>query len=1100
MAAKKGDITLKHGGNPGSSCSYIAGTGHVTLKNLNFVVENYKSHKVFDFEYKAPTAGAEAQTSQLDIINCTVDASGLRTAAVLAAEGKTNYLTAETETKTLDNGNTAVYYKPLLTTSMTGGTTGQPTFPMIHAGHSLKLNVTDSTVTLGTDFLTTASADWLNVDVTLTNSTLDGSAFSSYVRRVEEKDASGKVVKTYLEDDQKGGSYNPAFFALTNQGTTTLTMTDSTAKCSSTMLTVAGQTSTVSLTNSKLIGTRASDFSPTQKQKTYLFGAKDTVQSGSFTATDSELAWSWRGFVISDGSTAPETVTLSFDTCRFRLPNIKLGGGDGFAIGRAINYMTVKNSVLEFDNAVLDADGQETGEARDFDLGYLSASCRGDVNHLTMENNLIALRYEAPNAWITYYNATKTDMTWLPSVTESRLAAELTWRSLDEGVAYPYLYGSRTAVALWADKYEACGYTTASSNFSGGKLGGGALGEAVESKWGKSTHGAQGDNKYYKFYYENSQFTDKNWQTGKVPTDAFFAIPISHGAETAPLLTYTDCEYFTVDFELMTESDFISLTIALQGRNVVTTTEGTSNTPMGTDLLYLSYSPDDRSLQLSSNNQNTHMTPQTVTGIDPYQWLHFTVVVRVALTENGTVDGGKSQVMLYLDGQPLYEEAYAGVKTPITNLHSIRIITKTGTALAEGATVCIDNVTSRAYGRSPYGVALLDAVLANTRTAGKTLDELGYTAYRTYDDRHEVCWEQDGETLKSGRYTTGATATYQDTAVQDGYVQTVGRWDNEAYASYTVADDKTFTRTEVRRTYVSGMKQNLSLFSDFDINLYIPLLEGETLTATATLGGDALPMREVTLDGQRYWCVTLGCASNATVDTVYFYLQAEGATVTRVSLSVLNYATRVLTSDEAALTQAKPLMMYMLTYSRAAYSYFAAQQGEAATAALAAIDALLTEQNKSDYMGKTLTHPDAVEVKEDDSVLYSASLVLESAPTLRFYFNEGQTAGGFAGTVRFTYVDYLGVTRTCVQAVTADKAYVELSELRVYNFDATVTVETAATGEAYKTALSYNLSAYADYVHSLDETTANVTELTGLIDALADYVRVAADYKTAMAA
>ena len=280
-----------------------------------------------------------------------------------------------------------------------------------------------------------------------------------------------------------------------------------------------------------------------------------------------------------------------------------------------------------------------------------------------------------------------------------------------------------------------------------------------------------------------------------------------------------------------------------------------------------------------------------------------------------------------------------------------------------------------------------------------------------------------------------------------------------------------------------GIKANLSIYSDFDINLYIPEAVANYVTSV-TADGTLIETVIVEIDGVKYAKAIVSKASNKASETVNYEIKtSEGGNdlTFNITISVADYAKGILEGE--GYTEAdKQLMYYMLTYANEAYKYFGDKTNYDAT-----ISAILTanENAKGEGMAEQ-TYGKAITELALGSVFESATVKLTSAPAFVLNLKDG-----FAGTVTVTYGTNV---RTYTVTATSDRELV-IEGMKVYNFGAELTVN--ATGTIGETEVKtenakYNLDTFVKYHVNNDAPESVACE--ALLKALYDYVACADIY------
>ena len=279
-----------------------------------------------------------------------------------------------------------------------------------------------------------------------------------------------------------------------------------------------------------------------------------------------------------------------------------------------------------------------------------------------------------------------------------------------------------------------------------------------------------------------------------------------------------------------------------------------------------------------------------------------------------------------------------------------------------------------------------------------------------------------------------------------------------------VADAKTVAN-------VNGTLANLSLYSDFKVNVYVPYAYVPYIDAV-TVDGVAVNVADAATyvaNGVTYVKLSvdrnaLGITDNAEV-VITFTEDATTFDVT-LSVSILEYAEIILAGDYTAAEQT--LMKYIIAYAAAANAY----KGVTDTA-------VTTSAGKYTVEGYTKNY---AAISESDSaalgtVFKNSVINLEgSAPVYVF-----TVADGFTGKVTLNGVEY----------DTAEERTITVTGIRAYNF--LNGVEIAADG--VKVTFTYsNYAAWATGAEGASDT------LVALVNALYDYCYAAdafADSKNA---
>ena len=308
-----------------------------------------------------------------------------------------------------------------------------------------------------------------------------------------------------------------------------------------------------------------------------------------------------------------------------------------------------------------------------------------------------------------------------------------------------------------------------------------------------------------------------------------------------------------------------------------------------------------------------------------------------------------------------------------------------------------------------------------------------------------------------------------------------GNWTGIPEAGTIITESVNVTPGYTVEANIVGLKANLSLYSDFLINLYIPVSLKDYVVS---VNGAALGNETVTIGEDEYFMLTVAkLATDATVGANFEFVVTEGdytATKT-VSVSVVNYAKKVLEGeyDEAE----KVLMYYMLNYVSCAGMYFDESEY---SEILELLDTYLDLYSKVDVAD---TYANALTDTGLGSIFASASLKLAEAPAFTLVPN-----GSFAGTVTVAY----GNTVRTFTVRAGSTAKIVIDGMKIYNFVEDITV-TATALDGTVTTGKLNLDTYVKYHVENAENYASSTQYDSelalpVIIALYEYVNVADMY------
>ena len=336
------------------------------------------------------------------------------------------------------------------------------------------------------------------------------------------------------------------------------------------------------------------------------------------------------------------------------------------------------------------------------------------------------------------------------------------------------------------------------------------------------------------------------------------------------------------------------------------------------------------------------------------------------------------------------------------------------------------------------------------------------------------------DTTETSKYAVDGTVKYELPAYAGKVTERVVTWDKE-FGKVTAAD--TYTATLSYKPAIP-VYQNLSLYSNFKYNLYIPTTVGgedvKNYITSVSLGGVTKTVGEIaTIGGVDYYVFTVeNIDSNKTAEAIAFEIElTEGDVVARGSktLSVLGYLETALKGTDAEKKPAEyKLYQATLNYTKAAYAQFGGDP--------TSVNALWNTYCK-DFAD------DAIDTTAGTGTvngLNTASLNLVAAPAFRF-----TTLNSDADiTVTYKFNDKTVTKSTKDGTITlvpdGDKYYFDI-ELRAYQFFENISI-TVDGGEAG----TYNLANYYNGLAAEDDKLT--AELDALLKALNTYARAAAAY------
>ena len=327
----------------------------------------------------------------------------------------------------------------------------------------------------------------------------------------------------------------------------------------------------------------------------------------------------------------------------------------------------------------------------------------------------------------------------------------------------------------------------------------------------------------------------------------------------------------------------------------------------------------------------------------------------------------------------------------------------------------------------------------------------------------------------------------------ENYVGTIvtltadGTYDKEV--ATVVTESVTYTPNFTAKANITGLKANLSLYANFNVNLYVP---AEYKNAVTVSGYD---FTEVNVNGVDYLQVTAAQLCSNAADAIVFTLNVSEAGYTAeatVTVSIVSYATSILEDSKATFTDSdKVLMCYMLDYANEAEAFFDGEANAAIENLLTTYAAYTAKYNYvQNYEDKKISNTNL------SAAFNSASVSLESAPAFVLTLKDG-----FVGTVTVKYGEN-NVRTYNVTELTQREIVIE--GMKVYNFGTylEISVEGTIGGEQISiTNGKYTLDTFAAYHlgnanDATSETQAASAKALKLISALSAYAEVAELYKT----
>lgn len=270
-------------------------------------------------------------------------------------------------------------------------------------------------------------------------------------------------------------------------------------------------------------------------------------------------------------------------------------------------------------------------------------------------------------------------------------------------------------------------------------------------------------------------------------------------------------------------------------------------------------------------------------------------------------------------------------------------------------------------------------------------------------------------------------------------------------------------------------KMSVTLDSELVCNIYVP---NKACLKSFTVDGETAENAELVSldDGGEYYLVEVAmpaCEAAREISVEAILTVDSQDSLRSFTFSIPKYAAEVIESYE--FEQEADLVLDALSYIRAAYAYFGADDAEA----IADIDALLGEgydENRAPALDGSDNAP--------EEGLVGAALVLDAVPAIRFYLPDGADSSLYS-----FYSD--GELLKAEEGIDSDGRYIELS---VYAYNMGKTFSYTIDGE---NAGDYHLKSYHTFV-TTDEEYADNAELISLVERFAKYCESAEAYREKM--
>lgn len=378
---------------------------------------------------------------------------------------------------------------------------------------------------------------------------------------------------------------------------------------------------------------------------------------------------------------------------------------------------------------------------------------------------------------------------------------------------------------------------------------------------------------------------------------------------------------------------------------------------------------------------------------------------------------------------------------------------------------------------------------------GAVVREISPLAYMTVQGREcvSVTWNDlDGNALKTEKYIKGGNVFDAGVSVETsetGFAVLSKVFESWGTLPTNIEEDIVINPIYTLKDTMAGLKYNLSLYSNFNINLYIPAeYKNFVKVYSDAAKTNELTLDEVSINESSYVkAVIAQLCNNATDDAVFYVTVSEtvdGTVYTAeisIKTSTVAYAKTVIADYDNFTAEDRVLVYYMLNYANEAAKYFDKVENDADIYEL-----LEKYKNVGNMFVPTASYTPIEEGL--DKVFDTVAIRAESSPSFVFRLVEG-----FRGSV---IVKYSGNNERvfndfAVSATTADNKTLFIDGMKIYNFGTVlnITAEGTLNGEPVSVCGRFNLDAYVKYAED------NELSHLSLVTALRHYAEASALYK-----
>ncbi len=267
-------------------------------------------------------------------------------------------------------------------------------------------------------------------------------------------------------------------------------------------------------------------------------------------------------------------------------------------------------------------------------------------------------------------------------------------------------------------------------------------------------------------------------------------------------------------------------------------------------------------------------------------------------------------------------------------------------------------------------------------------------------------------------------------------------------------------------------KMSLTLDRDLVFNVYIPEKSLVKFTLDGVEYNDliAIDSLKTAIDGEDYYLISIPLAAKDATRTIKLIATVsvdEGKTATSTyNFDIVKYAKKILVGNSDVENQ---LMRDVLSYVRSAYEYFEMTDNDATIAEISALLGDSYDDNNTPAMDGSAAAPTVG--------LKSATFILTSTPTIRFYLADGADASAYS-----FYANGVGLKTESGE--NENGKYIDI-DVYAYRMCETITYKIGGTESG-----SFHIKAYYEWAK-----TQNNDALVCIVERFAKYCESAKAYK-----